>query len=190
MADPGLSREGYRPEEAGPDRIGDPDVRRSGRGGSQARYGEEAYWRHVREEADRLLASGPSDDEVEAWAERERQRRREWAEGPTEHEKLLWARRERLRRARKAERPSGAGGSSRGDPDRDDQLRRAARFRRDAQRLALGTFATLLDLPFLTASTLVGVGRDVEAGADRPARRRVSLVDDEFESEFLDDDVA
>jgi hypothetical protein len=41
----------------------------------------------------------PSDEDIEAWAEGERQRRAAWLEGPTEDQKAAWAREQRQRRA-------------------------------------------------------------------------------------------
>jgi hypothetical protein len=173
------------PELSGEGAFGRPAADRASSEGAGSRYGEDAYWRHVRQEADKLFVRGPSDDEVDAWADRERERRREWADGPTEHEKLLWARQERIRRARAAGASAPGGSATRSADDGDERLRRARRFRRDARRLALGSFATLLDLPFLTASSLVSVGRDVERGVDGPSSRRVPFGDDAL---FVDDD--
>lgn len=44
------------------------------------------------------LGKDVTEEEVEAWAEAEADRRQAWLEGPTEWEKLEWARRERRRR--------------------------------------------------------------------------------------------
>src|SRR5436190_1485764 len=44
------------------------------------------------------VAAGPTDAEIEAWAEQVRQRRQAWLDGPTEEEKHEWFRRERMRR--------------------------------------------------------------------------------------------
>lgn len=43
---------------------------------------------------------GPTDEDVEAWAEQEHKRRQAWVSGPTEAEKQEWALRERRARAR------------------------------------------------------------------------------------------
>lgn len=40
----------------------------------------------------------PDDDEIEAWARRERTRRERWVSGPTDEEKREWARRRRWER--------------------------------------------------------------------------------------------
>ena len=50
------------------------------------------------------MSLGPTEAEVENWAERVRLRRQAWVDGPTEEEKQEWQRRERARRA--ARKPS------------------------------------------------------------------------------------
>lgn len=49
----------------------------------------------------------PTDDEIKAWATRERQRREQWAKGPSPEQAALAALRERERRLTEVERASG-----------------------------------------------------------------------------------
>ena len=66
----------------------------------EAENRKQPYWRRGRDlfEEDPTIDTGPSDEEVEEWAARERQRRAAWAGGPTEEEKMAWSLREHQRR--------------------------------------------------------------------------------------------
>ena len=52
--------------------------------------------------ADPVDTLAPTDEEVNAWAEQEHQRRQAWLEGPSEEEKQEWRRREIGRRLARA----------------------------------------------------------------------------------------
>jgi len=67
---------------------------------------------------------GPSNSDVDAWAERERRRREAWLAGPSEDEKRDWARRKRRRSS------SGHGGESTLGPSEDEVEAWAERERR------------------------------------------------------------
>ena len=72
----------------------------------------------------------PSDAELDAWAERERQRRAGWVSGPTAEERAAWKQQERERRlARLTAEPAA---------DAADLARRAQRSLREAQLAAEG----------------------------------------------------
>ena len=64
---------------------------------TKSRDSDARSYRYVR----KLLVEelGPSDDEVDAWAAKEKKRRESWTEGPTEREKTIWALSEHQRRS-------------------------------------------------------------------------------------------
>jgi hypothetical protein len=129
----------------------------------------------------------PSAAEVEAWAERERQRREGWLSGPTPEEREAWAQRERDRRLGRLKAGPAAEASSLGE--------RTQRAVREAQLAAEG--AVSLVWKGLEAEGPVGLlrkwsrqgmdalvraGREWEeevARSGQPGRgRRVPLDDD------------
>jgi hypothetical protein len=92
----------------------------------------------------------PTDEEIELWVERERERRRAWLEGPTEEERRAWARRSSYRRTP-------------GALPRDDYAKRAARrARRDSRLAAQGLGTVIMDWPFWAWSRLISLGREWE----------------------------
>jgi hypothetical protein len=124
---------------------------------------------------DREFAVGPTADEINAWAERERKRRQEWMAGPTADEKLAWARREKRRRLR-----GTAGG-------------REARFAFPPDERTLSELELALEgmgvlfatWPFQLFDMLTRLGRDFERRTvSRPSGRRRArerdYVDDEW----------
>lgn len=132
-----------------------------------------SYWRRAREVfEDEVITTGPTDDEVEAWAERERRRRQKWAEGPTEEEKMAWALREHRRRSARA-----------GDSDKpaDSGERRMRRASREAELAAVGAWDLFMEFPWRVWDTLVDEGREREAEAfSARRRRRVRYYDDDY----------
>jgi hypothetical protein len=117
----------------------------------------------------RLL--NPSDTEVEAWAERERQRRKAWLEGPTAEEREAYAKRHRERRL------MSLGGDS------DDRLGGGARIRvpspRDAQLIAEGAMSVMWKWSRRQLESLERAGRDWEEEVTSQRRRKRVPLDDE-----------
>jgi hypothetical protein len=123
----------------------------------------------------------PTRDEVEAWAERERERRQRWAEGPTEEEKAAWARRIAYRRAGAGPVASPFSYLTRYAPDDAEAARLEKQYRRDTQLALEGAFAEIWRLPFQILAALTSAGRNWEEEDAFAARsRRVPLYDDDF----------
>jgi hypothetical protein len=130
------------------------------------------------------MSPGPTDAEVEAWAERVRKRRQAWVDGPTEEEKHEWQRREQARRAARSEfeAESGAdnGGPTRRDPSYEEGLRLQRRYVREARLATEGLGVWVATWPFRVLANLVSVGREWEDESLRPARRRwIPFYDDD-----------
>jgi hypothetical protein len=124
---------------------------------------------------------GPTDAEVEAWAERVRLRRQSWVDGPTEDEKQEWQRRERVRRAARVDSgpESDHDDAKRRDPY-EERLRLQRRYIREARLLTEGVGAWLATLPFRVLADFVTAGREWEEESLRPARRRwIPFSDDD-----------
>ena len=127
------------------------------------------------ESADPGNMPGPTDADVEAWAERVRLRRQAWVDGPTEEEKHDWLRRERARQMTRHqfddESGTGADGRTRPDPY-DEPLRLQRRYVRDVRLATEGLGAWIATWPFRVLADLVVTGREWEEESLRPARRR------------------
>ena len=124
---------------------------------------------------------GPTEDEVEAWAERERRRRQAWASGPTDAEKRAWARQVRRRRLARAGAYGPLGPLPFGPPADVGLDPLGARYARETQLALEGLGAWLVAWPFQVMASLVRSGRAWEEQAVRPARRRrVRLYEDEL----------
>ena len=128
------------------------------------------------------LSLGPTEAEVEAWAERVRSRRQSWVDGPTEEEKHEWQRRERSRRAARSEfEPEsgfGNGGPTRFDPY-EERLRLQRRYIREARLATEGVGVWIATLPFRVLADFVSAGREWEENSLRPARRWIPFNDDD-----------
>jgi hypothetical protein len=118
---------------------------------------------------------GPTEAEVEAWAERVRLRRQSWVDGPTDEERHEWQRRERARRLARLEFESesglGNGGPPRLDPD-EERRRLQRRYVRDARLATQGLGVYMATWPFRMLAELVNAGREWEDEYLRPTRRR------------------
>jgi hypothetical protein len=129
------------------------------------------------------MSIGPSEAEVEAWAERVRMRRQSWVDGPTEEEKLDWQRRERARRAARleleAEPGAGNGDRKRLDPY-EERLRLQRRYAREVRLAAEGIGIWVATWPFRVLADLVVTGREWEEETLRPARRWIPFSDDDM----------
>jgi hypothetical protein len=115
----------------------------------------------------------PTDDELEDWAERERQRRQAWLNGPSPEEREAWAQRERMRRL-----------SRLSDEDRDavmaEWARQMVRYPREMQLAAEGMVSLFYQWSRRQMADFVRAGREWEDQFGRTARRgRVRLDDDE-----------
>ena len=121
------------------------------------------------------MSLGPTEAEVDAWAERVRLRRQAWVDGPTEEEKHDWQLRERSRRAARMdfepESGPGNGGSIRSDRY-DDRLRLQRRYAREVRLAAEGLGVMVATLPFRVLADLVVTGQEWEGDLMSPARRR------------------
>jgi len=116
---------------------------------------------------------GPTDAEVDAWAQQERERRAAWLQGPTQAQRSDWAARERTRRL--------AEGSLRGAAARlapgESPLFFMQRYAREAQLAAEGAMSMVFGLSVREVfDQLVQAGRDWEDEyTSRPVRRRIAL---------------
>jgi hypothetical protein len=115
----------------------------------------------------------PTDDELDEWAERERQRRQAWLSGPTAEEREAWAQRERMRRLARLS-----------DEDREavmaEWARQMVRYPREMQLAAEGMASVFVRWSRRQMAEFVRAGRDWENQFARTGRRgRVRLDDDE-----------
>ena len=113
------------------------------------------------------MAAEPTDQEVETWAEREKNRREAWLAGPSEAEKREWSRRQR----ELSELRELYGASD----DRDSELERELeqRLRRDAHLARAGILGLFLNLPYSVGAKLIRSGLDAQYNYyTEPAFRR------------------
>ena len=136
------------------------DTRNSQSDGTSRREGRVRDYDEVIDRFDDDI--GPTPDEIEAWAERERRRRQSWVEGPTDRERLSWARHKRMRRLER----DRVGEANWREP--------RTRSGREFQLAAQGAAAEFLAFPFRLFDLLVESGRQFE----RAPRRRPDLDDD------------
>jgi hypothetical protein len=128
------------------------------------------------------MSAGPSEAEVNAWAESVRSRRQAWLDGPTEEEKVEWYRRERARRLARPEfepEPRAGFGGPPGLDPYEERRRVERRYMREVRLAAEGLGVLIATLPFRTWATLVANGQEWEEEYLRPTRRRwVPFYDD------------
>ncbi|HYW90094.1 MAG TPA: hypothetical protein VFB50_20140 [Chloroflexota bacterium] len=119
---------------------------------------------------------GPTDAEIEAWAQNERDRRESWLRGPTQTQKSDWATRERSRRL--AERNLRSAASRWAPPE--NPLYLMQRYAREAQLACEGAVSLMLSHSVRdVVDQLVQAGRDWEDEyTSRPVRRRIALDSD------------
>jgi hypothetical protein len=113
---------------------------------------------------------GPSQADIDAWAQREQARRRAWLEGPSEEERVEWAERERARRRAEA-----------GFEERAAEMaRRGRRYSREAQLATEGALSLMMRFSRHAFDDLVRAGRDWEDDTSRMRQgRRIRLDDDD-----------
>jgi hypothetical protein len=104
--------------------------------------------------------------EVDAWAERERERRRRWVEGPSEDERREWA----ARQSRRRPRPDSDRHAD--DDDVEEGRRVADRLQHDAALALVGVANRLAEAPYRLLGDLVRSGRSWEDEFLSPGRRR------------------
>ena len=117
-----------------------------------------------------------SDTDVAAWAEREKKRRQAWLEGPNEDEKQAWADAERQRRKRQYREDLL-------DIDLFDfDLEEGRRFAdRMADRMMAGIKDRMVETPLRKLGDLLREGRDSESRSREPLRRRRRVHPDDLD---------
>jgi hypothetical protein len=114
--------------------------------------------------------AGPTQAEIDAWAERERKRREAWLSGPTTAEREAYAQRERERREAAA---TGAAARA------AELARQSRRYARDSQLAAEGAFMLMSRWSRRAFAELTRAGREWEEETTKPgAKRRIRLDDD------------
>ena len=115
---------------------------------------------------------GPSQAEIDAWAERERARRQAWLDGPSEEERADYASYVRRRRVAEAFDESEA--------RIQERMRQGLHYSREAQLAAEGAMTLIYRWSRRTLAELVRAGREWEEETMLPrTRRRVPMDDDE-----------
>jgi hypothetical protein len=120
---------------------------------------------------DETISTEPTQAEIDAWVERERQRRQAWLAGPDDEERQAYA--DRLRRRNLADR------FGEGEERLSDSFRVGIRYSREAQLAAEGAVAMLYRFTRRTFAELVEAGRQWEEETSLPPRRRRVPIDDE-----------
>ena len=113
----------------------------------------------------------PTQDEIDAWVAKERERRQAWLNGPTPEEREAYALRLRQRRL--------ADTFDEGEAMLTDSVRRGMRLGREGQLAAEGAVALLYRYSRRTLAELVRAGREWEEETSLPTRRRRVSMDDE-----------
>ena len=121
------------------------------------------------EAATELAGLEPTDEEVDSWAARERERRRAWLEGPTDDERAAWARRERVRRI------TELGPAWRAT----DLARKGRRYGRETMLASEGAANLMYRWSRRMFAELVRAGLEWEDEISRSPRRRIRLDDEE-----------
>lgn len=113
------------------------------------------------------MAAEPTDPEVDAWAEREKNRREAWLAGPSDAEKREWSRRQR----ELSELRETYGASDEPDSELERELER--RLRRDLHLARAGILGLFLNLPYSVGAKLIRSGLDAQYNYyTEPAFRR------------------
>jgi hypothetical protein len=120
---------------------------------------------------------GPTDAEIDAWAQKERERREAWLHGPTQTQKSDWAAREHARRVAEKSLQTAA---SRWAVPAENPFYLMQRYAREAQLACEGALSLMFSHSVRDVlDQLVQAGRDWEDEyTTRPARRRIALDSD------------
>jgi len=121
--------------------------------------------------SDEAETLGPSQAEIDAWAERERARREAWVKGPSEDERAEYARRVRQRRL--------ADAFDEGENRIEEGVRLGVHYGRETQLAAEGAATVFYHWWRRTFAELVRAGREWEEETSLPNRRRRIRSDDE-----------
>ncbi len=114
--------------------------------------------------------AGPTQAEIDEWAERERRRREAWLNGPTPEEREAYAQRERERRQAEANAATARA---------NELARRSRRYARESQLAAEGAVSLMTRWSRRAFTELMRAGREWEEETTRPgAKRRIRLDDD------------
>jgi hypothetical protein len=114
--------------------------------------------------------AGPTEAEIEEWAERERKRRQEWLSGPTPAEREAYAQAQRERG-----QADGSGAAARAA----ELARQGGRHMRESQLAAEGAVLMMTRWSRRAFAELMQAGREWEEEAIKPdAKRRIRLDDD------------
>jgi len=122
-------------------------------------------------DTDEADALGPSQAEIDAWAERERERREAWVKGPSDTERAEYARRVRQRRL--------ADAFDEGENRIEEGVRLGVHYGRETQLAAEGAATMFYHWWQRTFAELVRAGREWEEETSIPNRRRRVRSDDE-----------
>jgi hypothetical protein len=116
---------------------------------------------------------GPTEAEIETWAQQEHERREAWLRGPTEAQKSDWAEREHTRRMAEGGLRSAASRLAPGE----NPMFVMQRYAREAQLAAEGAMSLVFNLSVRDVfDQLVQAGREWEDEyTSRPVRRRIAL---------------
>ena len=117
------------------------------------------------------ISTEPTQAEIDAWVERERQRRQAWLAGPSDEERDEYA--SHLRRRNLSDR------FGQGEERLNDSLRMGVRYSREAQLAAEGAVALIYRFTRKTFAELVEAGRHWEEETSLPPRRRRVPIDDD-----------
>jgi hypothetical protein len=117
------------------------------------------------------ISTEPTQADIDAWVERERQRRKAWLAGPSDEERDAYA--DRLRRRNLADR------FGEGEERLNESMRMGIRYSREAQLAAEGAVALIYRFTRKTFAELVEAGRQWEEQTSLPPRRRRVPIDDE-----------
>jgi hypothetical protein len=117
------------------------------------------------------ISTEPTQAEIDAWVEREKQRRQAWLAGPSDDERADYA--SRLRRRNLADR------FGEGEERLNESMRMGIRYSREAQLAAEGAVALIYRFTRKTFAELVEAGRQWEEETSLPPRRRRVPIDDD-----------
>ena len=120
---------------------------------------------------DTTVDLGPSEAEIDAWADRERARRQAWLDGPSATERAEYAQHVRQRRVAEA--------FDEGELRLEEGVRTGLRYGRETQLAMEGAMTLFYRWSRRTFADLVRAGREWEEDTALPRARRRVPMDDE-----------